>query len=218
MTPNLRGVFVNIVGLKRILGVVAAAIALCGMAAAQANADPDNLPILHASQGDQAHACTVIGYDSSYEAVVCSDIITTYNSVTKDYTAQGRAEVICQTRSSSAVKQCDGISVVTALEDGVDTIPSDAATNWACGYLSDSGTSCSSGRNYVYAHTLSYTPLSGTCATNLDSTDQVYNVVFGKQSTVDHDTAVYLPDGAWVNMMTANDGSNQNSGHYFVCP
>src|SRR5216684_584262 len=99
----------------------AAGIMMAVISPASAATGAAGLTILHASSQQQAHKCTVIGGDSSYQAVICSDMLT-YEGTT-DYYAYGRAEAICQTTSTHAVVPCKYIFEATELSaaDGTNT-------------------------------------------------------------------------------------------------
>jgi hypothetical protein len=171
------------------------------------------LTILYASSGQQAHQCNVIGGDSRYQAVVCSDIVTAEDS--PYYWASGRAEVICQSTSTPhIVGTCLHVNTNVTLEagDGTSTGNHVAACDWT------SSSPCPTGdRFYVSTRDWVYKigdAEGGRCSANLGSSYVLWNVVWGSN------TAVETADGAWyyLHAGVANDGSNESSGHYFICP
>ena len=144
--------------------------------------------------------------------MVCDDLVT-YEGAT-DYYVYDNAEAYCQVTKTAQVVPCKYIQEQTTLETGGGATASYKIT---CGL---GGPSCPAGRlnkstrnwDYSIAHAG-----GGTCSSNTDSSYQVYGIVWGEDNftmieTPTGDAAYYLQDGE------ANDGVNESSGHYFVCP
>jgi hypothetical protein len=204
---------------RRLLKLAAILFAAAGMMTAtisQASAatGAGGLPILYASAKQQAHECNVISLnDSSYQAVVCSDIETyEYGSY---YYAYGQEEAICQTTSTHTVVPCSAIS-----ED--DLLAAGDATNtgafWTqCG-LGTSYGYCPDGRMYVYTRNWVYkvgNAEGGVCSSNAGSSYDLWNV------GLNGSTWIITPDGKkWTLGVngTSNDGGNESSGHNYICP
>lgn len=103
------------------------------------------VPILYASSQNQAHQCNVIGGDASYQAVVCSDLVT-YEGAT-DYYAYGREEAICQTTGTHTVVPCQQIREYDFLAAGDGT--STAGYSQQCDYPSSNMPNYPAGRYYL---------------------------------------------------------------------
>jgi len=172
------------------------------------------LTILHASSQQQAHKCTVLGGDSSYQAVICSDILTYEGST--DYYAYGRVEGICQTTSTHAVVPCKYIFEANELAagDGTNT----GTYSRGC----DSSSPCPDGRFYWSTRNWVYSIAhagGGTCSSNTGSSYDLWDVVWG--APLDGAT-IETPDGATYYLSSfygnTNDGANDSTGHYYICP
>lgn len=203
----------------RTLLTAATAASLLFAIPAVANADPDNLPVLYGGQDGFAHQCKVIGIAvRGYEAVVCSDLIARDGGTIDDpyYYVEGQTEVFCQTISGTIVG-CEGVYVNANLASGAgelgDGLPS------GCGSYANGAACAGDGqRNYFIDGSWSWSLPGGvdtSCDSDLNSTNQVWNVVFGGSGS----TYVKLPNsGAVETLLVGNDGANQSTGHYFICP
>jgi len=169
------------------------------------------LTILHASADAEAHKCNIIGgANTKYEAVVCDDLMT-YEGAS-DYYVYDRAETYCQVTATGAAIACKSIAVETNLMTGDDATDYAGA---ACGAAG--GGSCPTGRMYTSSRNWDYSIANaggGTCSSNVNSSYQVYGEIYGD------DTVIETPGGQYygVDNGNANDGVNESSGHYFVCP
>jgi hypothetical protein len=193
----------------------AAGMMMAAISPASAATGAGGLPILYASSQMQAHKCNVIGGDSNYQAVVCSDILT-YEGAT-DYYAYGRAEAICQTTSTHTVVPCKYIWESTALAAGDGTSTGTYSLTCAAGsnYPCPNGRFYKSTRDWVYsiAHAG-----GGTCSSNTGSSYDLWDIVWGGSGI---DVAnIVTPDGGnyYLGSGNANDGYNESTGHYYICP
>jgi hypothetical protein len=175
------------------------------------------LTILYASSQNQAHQCNVIGSDSNYQAVVCSDLLT-YEGAT-DYYAYGREEAYCQrTSTPHTIVACREVRELDTLEAGDGTSTSSYSAN--CGLTG----SCQAGRNYLSTRNWDYSishAENGVCSSNVGSSYQLYNIAWHGYTAAANSTEIWTPDGAFWSLGvtgTANDGVNESSGHYFICP
>ena len=200
---------------RKLRNIIATAIAAFGVllaVAAPASADTGagGLTILHASNGDQAHKCNVIGgANREYKAVVCADLVT-YEGAT-DYYVYARAEAICEVTKTGQVVPCATIEEYTALYtgDGATSLYSNACGSGYC----PNGRLYESTRNWVYKIANAG---GGTCSSSTSSSYQVWGIVQG----VGNYTEIVTPDGYpyFLDNGNANDGENESTGHYFVCP
>jgi hypothetical protein len=178
--------------------------------------DADGFPILYASAGQQAHVCTVIGsaedsnIDETVQGVVCADLVTSSGS--GDYMALAQVELICQTTEGATVQCAD--AVTTAELSNVSGGVVETSGAWQCGH---SYGPCATGRNYV--KTINYT-YSGTsmsdCSSNAGSATDTWGLAVG-----DGSTKIELPGSDdWVSLSSSNadDGTNQSTGHHYICP
>jgi hypothetical protein len=196
--------------------IAAAGITTAAIQPASAATGPDGFTILNALSDAQAHKCNVIGGDGSYQAVVCSDILT-YEGAT-DYYAYGRAEAYCQTASSAhTVVPCENIFEATQLSTGDGT--NTGTYTLGCG---TGGPACPDGRLYKSTRNWDYSIHNaggGTCSSNPGSSYDVWDVVWG--GGVDG-ASIQTPDGAWYYLSSfygnGNDGGNESTGHYYICP
>jgi hypothetical protein len=178
--------------------------------------DADGLPILYASTGQEAHVCNVIGsasdsnIDETVEGIVCADILTSADS--GGYVAQGQLELYCQT-SAGADVQCADVIAQGELANAVGGVV-ETTGSYQCGH---SYGNCATGRNYVKTGTYSYSGISmSTCSSNAGSTTDAWGLAVGGG-----DTKIELPGSdEWVSLSSANanDGSNQSTGHNYICP
>jgi hypothetical protein len=189
------------------------AISTCAFLGIQAPAMADTgaggVPILYADVSPMVHTCNVIGGDGTWNAVLCSDLITTQGSV--DYTVQGQSEAYCEEANAPyAMGTCQRIMVDNHLYVGSGSSTADAKN------LCD-GDCPVDGRLYVSSSAWGYTIAggeNGVCSSNVDSAYQVWGII------TEGVTSWTLPDGdRWtLDGGGANDGINESSGHYFVCP
>jgi hypothetical protein len=179
---------------------------------ARADTGAGGLPILYASSGQQAHKCNVIGDDGSYQAVVCSDLVTAEDST--NYDVHGRAEAYCQTSSTHVVVNCLRIAVETELATGNGA----RTANYGVECDPDlTHTPCPSGRLYVSTPNWVYNIAAaegGACSSNAGSAYVQWDVVLG-----DGLTFIETPDQYYWSLgsSNANDGYNESTGHYFIC-
>lgn len=187
-----------------------AAVVLCGfglMPAAQASA----LPILYASQGQQAHVCGRIGDLQGEYEVVCSDIVTGTDST--GYWAEGRIELICATDLGNVTVQCEGAQGAFGMFS--QQTASSSPTGVACGSLSFSpnGASCqSSQRNVWYTNYMHWNDNLTQCTSNINGNNAVWTVAFPHSDAVDATTEI-----ATVAYTKVLSGS-LNTGHFWICP
>jgi hypothetical protein len=202
----------------RTLLAVATAAGLLFAVPAVASADPDNLPVLYGGDDSFAHQCKVIGVAvRGYEAVVCSDLQAGDGGTMDNpyYYVDGQTEAYCQTISGTVVG-CEGVEVSAQLSSGAGVV---GTGGYECGTF-DSSVACAGDgqRNYVPDGGEAWWITVGAeadCATDLGSYNQVWNVVFGGSGV----TEVQLPNSGAVETLTVgNDGGNQSTGHYFICP
>jgi hypothetical protein len=209
--------------LSKIAAVIFAAAGMMTgtISQASANTGAGGLTILYASSQNMAHACNVIRDDGSYQAVVCSDIVTYEGST--DYYAYGRTEIICQTSSTPhTIRACNSIWAYDTLEagDGTNTGEFPPAKSSCAG-------NCPSGRFYLSTSNWVYKiadAQGGRCSSNLSSSYVLWNVVWGQNApSNNYITEGSLPDGTVFSVGSdssypANDNGNESSGHYFICP
>lgn len=178
---------------------------------ASASTGAGGLPILYASTGDQAHKCNVIGDDGLYQAVICSDLVTAEDST--NYDVHGRAEAICQTSSTPhVVVACKDVDLNTSLATGNGSVTRDY------GLLCGGDAPCPDGRFYVSTPNWVYSIAgAGGCSSNTGSAYDQWDVVWGSSSYL---TYIVTPDGSkyYLDYTNANDGYNESTGHYFICP
>jgi hypothetical protein len=86
-------------------------------APAMADTGENGVPIVYADVSPEVHTCNVIGGDSVWEAVLCSDLITTQNG--SDYAVQGQTEAYCeQVAAPHAIGTCLAITADNELYVG----------------------------------------------------------------------------------------------------
>ena len=198
------------------LGAFTLAAALALIFGAVGSADAAALPILHTSMsgsGQEAHECTVVGNDGTTQGVVCVDILTGIydsNSGEGSY-AKDQVEVYCQNISSGADVQCANALVTFGFYNAAGGANSGTDE---CGH---SYGPCATGRNYYSNTTFDY-PWSSwsdsNCASDSNGATSVWAVAFGGG-----DTVIELPGSdKSVSLVSGNDGGNESSGHYFICP
>jgi hypothetical protein len=198
--------------LKALIAVLLGAAALVFGTSGVALADPGNLPILYAGTGF-GHACVNYGGDAEYSALICSDIVTGGSG--SSYWARGQVEAMCATTGSSPqLEKCQQVYIVAGLESGAGILSSEQWTYAGC-----AGNCAGPGqRNYFQENSYSYSAPSSSCASNLGSSNQVYNIVFGGPNWDSYLSFIVLPDGNTQPLFQGDDGDGQNSGHFFVCP
>ena len=200
-----------------IAAVFAVATASMTLLASPVSAAPATLPTLSAGHGGFAHQCVVAQDDGKYAAVVCADIVTGVSSDTTYYAA-GQVEVYCQTVGNNPViVGCNAAYAVAAMSSGAGVVGFNGIGS--CGADAFAPNACAPGgqRNYFTDNSFSYSYSDAANCTKLNSKNQVYNVIEGYNG-VQSFTRIELPDFTWVALSGGNDGQNQSSGHYFVCP
>ncbi len=199
-------------GLRRLaIAAAGAALASLCIAASPVSASASTIPVLIASQGQQAHQCAVLGSPDQFgnEGVVCVDLIASMDYFGDEW-ASTQVEGLCQNIRSSPPKvvQCAAIDINAALSNAVSG-PSNSL---------DVG--CS---NDCPVTTREYWPIrsqpadtSGDCRTNLD--DNFWSVMYGQGAW----THIQLPGSnnkVYLSSQTpGNDSGNLSSGHYQICP
>jgi hypothetical protein len=198
-------------GFNRLLLVALSAVgcAAAMMTPAQASTDAA-LPVLIAgAPGAQgfAHQCIVIYQDLYYQAVFCADITTgIYNG---GYYAWGQAEAYCQTYGGDVV-QCDAVSITSYMYNQELAAQNPTLSTATC---SSPTYPCAPNgqRNYYHLNYLPLTASPSDCSTNVNSDNALWTVVY-------HNSYITLPDGNTGYLESGNDGGNESTGHYFVCP
>ena len=197
---------------RRVIAATFAALAISAVTATTANAAA--FPVLHGGNGGPAaevHTCIVLGTDGTTDGVACIDLLARQ---AVDSTGQNveseteQVEMYCQNAVTSVVVQCANVAVDHSISNGVGNEIS--RTN-VCGH---SNGACSSGRN-VWSVGGWDVPevLPPACTASADQTNQVWAVVYGNNVT-----SIELPQSdVSVHLNGGNDGSNESTGHYFVC-
>lgn len=198
----------RIVG-KRWIAAAAVSVVTC-MAGPVVSASA-SIPVLHASQDQVAHVCTVIGsapYKGvTYQGVVC---VTIFSEIDLDGSpgVVAQLEAVCQTPSGNEV-QCAEIHAIGTLAN--------AATGPDGNMVSYSGHAfgpCPAGRYYMAVGLGYYTGITASnCQTSLSS--NIWALAYGSG------TGIELPgSGQWVYLSssTGNDAGNESTGHYYICP
>jgi hypothetical protein len=191
-----------------VIGGAITALACITSVASATTIGAGGIPILDAMNGDQAHACNVIGTDQyGNKGVVCADIDT----LDEGTYAYGTAamELICE-NSSNVVVRCAGTEAEGEFTDVDGTYD---YYSFSCGNPWGGGT-CSSGRNIVYGPSWQLSGENWTCGKNTNDTSHVWSIALG------YLTQIRLPQsGKVVELETgnANDGYNESSGHRYVC-
>jgi len=165
--------------------------------------------ILYASDGQVAHVCTALGTgydgDTLVEAVVCADLDTdAYSAKAYAYT---EVEGYCQIYGTTTTVQCANMDLTG--EFATASGDRDTYTK-ACGH---SNGACPTGREVFGLNAYDVNIDGGSCGTSTDSISLDWALVLGG-STIElpgSDRTVTLGSGV------ANDGSNESSGHYYVC-
>jgi hypothetical protein len=192
------------------LAVFMAAVAIAGTTVnASAATGPDGFPIIHASAGGAAHTCTILGTDDDYhEAIVCVDI----NTMTSggEAFAQSEVEAYCQTIGGTVV-QCANITA----EGQYSASGGLGAMQPYYKFCGHQYGSCPTGREYLTgAWVAASAEGDGNCGHVLDSLAQVWSIAVGGETTIE------LPgsdDTYTLSNTSPNDGTNESTGHYYVC-
>jgi hypothetical protein len=186
-----------------------AAVAIAGTAVnASAATGADGFPILNAADGNVAHTCEILGTDDDFhEAIVCVDINTMVSG--GEAFAQSEVEAYCQTTAGTVV-QCANITAEGEIATGgtFGTMSYDKL----CGHQHGA---CPTGRETLNGAWVAVSAEGdGTCGQVLDSNAQVWSVAIGGE------TSIELPgsdDTYTLSLTSPNDGTNESTGHYFVC-
>lgn len=198
------------------LATVLAGIALtftAGMATASADTGTGGLPILHASEYQVAHKCSVIGSDNlGNQAVVCADLETeaTWDipGPTYPYYVWAQAEAYCQTTAGVA-EQCANIGMDAGYANQADGLT--AAQLNGCGHAAGD---CPKTRLYAVTDYWEFDSSWG-CSTDPGSEFDVWGLVVGSGFT-----QIELPGSdktITLGTSNANDGPNESTGHYYIC-
>ena len=171
-------------------------------------------PVLYAPTGF-AHQCIEIGYDGDLNVgIICADIVT--SNVSGGYHADPQVEAYCQNDKTGDIVQCANVTV----DFGLFGSNSNSQAFFACGHAY--GPCAPNGqRNYwgvgkglgeTYHETINQ------CSGNVSLETQVQTVVFSSSATFGQTTIELPSTDKTVQLTTGNDGANQASGHYFICP
>lgn len=176
--------------------------------AANAATGAGGIPILDGLNGDQAHACNVIGSDQyGNKGVVCTDIYTLDDSTWAYGTAA--VELICE-NSAGSVVQCAGAETTGEFVDINGTYD---YYSYTCGHPWG-GAACGGGRNIVDGPSWQLDRISWACGNYINQSSQVWSIALG------YLTQIRLPESGKVVELesgNANDGYNESSGHAYVC-
>ena len=178
--------------------------------------DAGGVPILYASTGQMAHKCAILGsaedsnIDGPVQGIVCADIVTSTGS--GGYNALAQIEIYCQTPEGATVQCADAITTadLANASGGV----AETSGSWQCGH---SYGPCATGRNYDKTINYTYSASLSDCASNLGAATDTWGLAVGGGSN----TKIELPGSdTWVslNSSTADDGNNQSTGHFYICP
>jgi hypothetical protein len=198
--------------LYQVAAIIAAAAGIMMGLVSPASADTGSggFTILYASSHQGAHKCNVIGDDGTYQAVVCSDLVTAENST--QYDVHGQAEAICQRSKTHVVVPCESVNIDTSLATGNGSVS--AAYGPQCG----GDVPCPDGRYYVSTPNWVYNIANSApaCWSNAGSAYLQWDVVWGQGWA----TFIQTPDGSKYYLADAplNDGANESTGHYYICP
>lgn len=199
--------------LSRLAAIVSAAAAIMMGVVSPASADTGagGFPILYASSHQMAHKCNVVGDDGTYQAVLCSDLVTAENST--QYDVHGQAEAICQTSSTPhVIVACESISIVTSLANGHGYV------SGGYGPLCGGDAPCPDGRYVVSTPNWVYNIANSApaCWSNASSAYLMWDVAWGSE----YYTYIQVPDGTKYDLAYANlnDSPNESTGHYYICP
>jgi len=188
--------------------VAASAAVLLPFAGPITSASAASLPVLHASEYQMAHKCTVIGSADGYQGVVCADIVTGLVNppAPTGYWAIGQVELICQTTAGVTVQCANAKTELNLYGEGWNA----GTQTWECGHAHGP---CSTGRNYWTTDENGdvYGPgwTDSNCTSSTNNVTQVWAVVFGGGATT-----IELP----VSGKTVSQTTNLSPGHYFICP
>jgi hypothetical protein len=192
------------------LAVFMAAVAIAGTTVnANAATGADGFPIIHASSGGAAHTCHILGTDDDYhEAIVCVDINTmTYDG---DAFAQSEVEAYCQTTAGTVV-QCANI-IAQGQYSASGGLGALQPYGKNCGHQYGA---CPTGRLYLSgAWVAASAEGDSSCGKVVNSVAQVWSIALGASTTIE------LPgsgDTYTLSNTSPNDGTNESTGHYYVC-
>jgi hypothetical protein len=194
----------------------AAGIVLATNLPASAATGVDGFTILNAHSSAQAHKCNVIGEDTEYQAVVCADLFT--SEYAGDYYVIAGGEAYCQyTAAPHDLVPCKAISDYVSLSTG------DGGKTAQQSGICNTRPVCPDYRVLAQTVTWDYSVAAATgndvCSTKPGSAYNVWAVIWGGE------TSIQVPDGnEWIlgqpsaGSLPANDGTNESTGHYYVCP
>lgn len=189
------------------IALLASTAALVGTtASASAATGEGGFTILDASAGNQAHVCTILGTDDDYhEAIVCVDINTKVSG--DQVLIQGQLEAYCQDDNGTVV-QCANIM------DGGEIASTGGV--WSS-YANDCGHSlgaCPTGREYAYSSWMGDGTSAGESGCASNTSEALWSIAVGVSTTIE------LPgsdDSYTLSNTDPNDGSNESTGHYYIC-
>jgi hypothetical protein len=189
------------------LALLASTVALVGMTTtANAATGADGFAILDASAGNQAHVCHILGTDDDYhEAIVCVDINTKVSG--DQVLIQGQVEAYCQDDNGTVV-QCANIMSGGEI--------SSTGGVWYS-YAGDCGHSlgaCPTGREYSYSPWMGDGTSAGESGCASNPSEALWSIAVGVATTIE------LPgsdDSYTLSDTDPNDGSNESTGHYYIC-
>jgi hypothetical protein len=189
------------------IALLASTAALVGTTAtASAATGEGGFTILNASAGNEAHVCTILGTDDDYhEAIVCVDINTKVSG--DQVLVQGQLEAYCQDDNGTVV-QCANIT------DGGEI--SSTGGVWS-EYAADCGHSlgpCPTGREYAHSSWMGDGTEAGESGCASNTSEALWSIAVGVSTTIE------LPgsdDSYTLSNTDPNDGSNESTGHYYIC-
>jgi hypothetical protein len=144
------------------------------------------------------------------QGIVCADIVTSTGS--GGYSALGQIEIYCQTAEGATVQCADAITTadLANASGGV----AETSGSWQCGH---SYGPCATGRNYDKTINYTYSASLSDCASNIGGATDTWGLAVGGGSN----TEIELPGSdTWVSLNSSNadDGNNQSTGHFYICP
>jgi hypothetical protein len=195
---------------KMAIAVFMTFIAIFGVSkSASAATGVDGFPILHASTGDGAHKCHIIGgaYDQGIgkyvDAIVCADLSPYLLGGPNGDDVYGEADVeaYCQVEGTTTTVQCANI-VATGELSAANGLRE--TYTWHCGHQYGA---CPTGRKvFGVGGDRMVNWIDHACGTNPDDISQMWGLVLAG-------TTIELP-GSDDNMTLP---SNFETGHYYVC-
>lgn len=199
-------------GLRRLaIAAAGAALASLCIAASPVSASASTIPILFASEGQQAHHCAVLGQPDRLgnEGVVCVDLIAEDDEF-GDVLAVSQVEGLCQNINYTPAKvvKCDAIDIYATLANAVTGAGTRIEVTCT--------TNCPSTTRQYWPIEYDYVDITGNCTTDLD--DNFWSVIYGQGAL----TYIQLPGShnkVYLSSLTpGNDSGNLSSGHYQICP